>query len=233
MFYSRIYPLRLLYCGLSSRTLLQRRRPSHLAGHLPRTNTSKPSPPLVLWVVITPSLTNTPPSLFAGLFARTKPPKAPRRPLTLRVSPHIAGRLRALPPPKNSSALPHFAGPLVRPPKAPRHSLHFAGRLHVLRVGFYLPTRFRGLRDHETTRPRDTCTPKRAPSRCGSPCTCQPPKRHSPHFAGHLLRTVPQNATPLTLRVVITILGIISQCPKSQIIGYYTAHYTYKSIIAD
>ena len=74
---------------------------------------------------------------------------------------------------------------------------------NILRVGFYLPTRLRRLRDdemtrlrdHGTTRPRDYRTPR------------QP---RSAHFAGHLPHTAPPKkrlTPPLTLRVVSRLAG--------------------------
>ena len=123
----------------------------------------------------------SPPSHFAGRLPRFAGRFLPTRALwggdrgTTR--PRDDGTTRQ-PHPKHSPP-PHYAGLLVRsPPKKTPHSPHFASRLRVLRVGFYLPIRFRGLRDDGTTRrrdngttgQRDTCPPKRTLplSRCGS-----------------------------------------------------------------
>ena len=61
---------------------------------------------------------------------------------------------RRNPAPKQLAA-PHFAGLLTRIPLPKHLPSHLAGRLRVLRVGFYLSTRYLELRDDGITRPRD------------------------------------------------------------------------------
>ena len=97
--------------------------------------------------------------------------------------------------------LPHTHPQNTSPP-------HVAGRSLTLRVGFYLPERFREL---GTTRRQDSRTPNASPphtlrvsSRSFPSKSASPPPtlRVSPHFAGHLPRTAPQKLLhPPTLRV--------------------------------
>ena len=58
------------------------------------------------------------------------------------------------------------------------HLSHFAGLPHALRVGFCLPTRFRGLRDYGTTRQRDDETAGLLD--CGTTRRYPSPKKHTP-----------------------------------------------------
>ena len=145
----------------------------------------------------------SPPPYVAGLLVRTAPslcgsssahqtPKAPHHTrFAGRFLPtRVLSRLRddgttRQPPPKHLAAPTHFAGRLSRThlKNTSQHHPHVAGRSHTLRVGFYLPERFREL---GTTRRRDSRTPKHSLSHCGS----------LPHAAP------PQNTSPPTLRVV-------------------------------
>ena len=74
----------------------------------------------------------------------------------------------------------------------------------TLRVGFYLPTRFR---DDKTTRPRDSCPPKRTFHFAGLFARTKPQKapRHSSHFAGRHHALSSKYASSLASRVLFLI----------------------------
>ena len=117
---------------------------------------------------------------------KTAAPQTPRRP-----PPHIAGLL-----PRTPQKTPYSPLTLrvVFPPKAPT-TLLYCGSSFALRVGFYLPERFREL---GTTRRQDSRTPNASPlpPHCGTPHALFHQK------APHSLRSMSLCASPNILRLV-------------------------------
>ena len=135
----------------------------------------------------------------------------PRDSCTPKHSPSLCGSPRAHQTPKKAPRRPSHLVGLITPPLKKRLAPSRCGSFSPL-AGRFLPTRApSGLRDYGTERPRDDETAAlqgnpappilRVFSRVPTPKTPRPF-----HFAGLPARANPQNATPLTLRVIFRTL---------------------------